>query len=280
MSSSAGTLPGENRIELCPTIRHQVDQTTYSAWSTSWQHPHSKTVYTLTLSQSTRTSEADLDACYSLVEETSRKDYEASSRGWNPEAKKQEMREPDLRYILVKDLAAGGVVCGYMSLMPTMEDGEPVLYCYEIHLKPDLRGTGLAALLMGLLETAATNIDIMDKVMLTVFTCNHRAMAFYPRCGFEVDETSPQPRRLRNGVVKTPDYVIMSKTIDRRRRAVLAPVGHVDSSKDGITPDSSICRPAKMAKFEQSKMDKIESRVTEDVAKDIRDCRPEDTARS
>lgn len=280
MNSSAGIWPGENRIELCPKIQHQVDKTTYSAWSTSWQHPHAKTVYALTLSQSTHTSEADLEACYSLVEKTSRKDYEASSRGWNPEAKKEEMREPDLRYILVKDHAAGGVVCGYTSLMPTMEDGEPVLYCYEIHLKPDLRGTGLAALLMGLLETAATNIDIMDKVMLTVFTCNHRAMAFYQRCGFEVDETSPQPRRLRNGVVKRPDYAIMSKTIDRRRRAVPAPVGHVDSSKDGVMPDNSISRRAKIAKLDQSKMGQIESIVTEGVPKYIRGCRPEDAAGS
>lgn len=227
----------------------------HGAWPTTWEHPHSKTVYALSLSQSTRTSDADLEACYALVEETSRRDYEASSRGWNPTAKKAEMREPDLRYILVKDPA--GVVCAYASLMPTMEDGEPVLYCYEIHLRPGLRGSGLAALLMRLLETAATRIGIMDKVMLTVFTANHRAVAFYRRCGFDVDPTSPQPRRLRNGVVKRPDYVIMSKAIDRARRAVPAPpTGRVDSN-----------RPAKIAKPE------------EDEPQDTRVCRPDDAAR-
>lgn len=238
---------------------------THSAWPTTWEHPHSKTVYALTLSQSTKTSENDLDACFALVEETSRKDYEASSRGWNPKAKKEEMRESDLRYILLKNPT--GNICGYTSLMPTMEDGEPVLYCYEIHLKPELRGTGLAALLMDLLETTATNIDIMDKVMLTVFTCNRRAMAFYRRCGFEVDETSPQPRRLRNGVVKNPDYAIMSKTIDRRHAGPVR-IGQAKRSMNNV-PCSSIYRPAKIAKLDQSKTSQVESMVTEDLVKDI-----------
>lgn len=156
------------------------------------------------------------------------------------------MREPDLRYIIVKH--PSGTVCGYTSLMPTMEDGQPVLYCYEIHLKPDLRGTGLATLLMDFLETTATNMAIMEKVMLTVFTCNHRAMAFYRRCGFVVDEISPQPRKLRNGVVKTPDYAIMSKTIDRKC-PVRTQVGQRNSSRDGI-PEASTCRPVKIPKLE------------------------------
>lgn len=236
-----------------------------SASSTTWEHPESKTIYTLTLSQSTKTNEADLDACFSLVEETSRKDYEASSRGWNPQAKKEEMREPDLRYILVKDPA--GNVCAYTSLMPTMEDGEPVLYCYEIHLKPELRGTGLAALLMDFLETVATNIKIMDKVMLTVFTCNHRAMAFYRRCGFDVDETSPQPRKLRNGVVKELDYAIMSKTIDRRH-SVLAQTGQGSVAKGSIREGSG-SRLAKMAKLDQSKTSQNQSRISKDLPEDI-----------
>lgn len=152
------------------------------------------------------------------------------------------MRDPDLRYILVKD--AAGQVCGYTSLMPTMEEGEAVVYCYEIHLKPDLRGTGLAGLLMGFLETVARNIQVIDKVMLTVFTCNTRAMGFYRRCGFEVDDLSPRPRKLRNGIVKKPDYAIMSKRVDRDQK-------RVPSDTDDGQADGTSTPPAKMAKLDK-----------------------------
>lgn len=209
-----------------------------------------------------------MEACFSLVEETSRKDYETSSRGWSPKAKKKEMREPDLRYILVKD-PDDGTVCGFVSLMPTVEDGEPVLYCYEIHLKPVLRSTGLASFLMSLLETAATKIEGIDKVMLTVFTCNQQALSFYRRCGFEADETSPQPRKLRNGLVKHPDYAIMSKIIDRPYDSSIA-VDKAKRFKDG-PPESSISWPAEVAKIDQSTTNQIDTTVTQDFSKDTLD---------
>lgn len=83
-------------------------------------------------------SAEDLEACFRLVEETSKADYESSSVGWKPAKKLTEMKSPELKYIMVKDVA--GSVCGFTSLMPTYEEGEPVVYCYEIHLKPELQG--------------------------------------------------------------------------------------------------------------------------------------------
>lgn len=163
------------------------------------------------------------------------------------------MREPDLRYILVKDSA--GQVCGYISLMPTMEEGEAVVYCYEIHLKPDLRGTGLAGLLMGFLDTIAKNIEVMEKVMLTVFTCNTRAVKFYQHCGFEVDDISPRRRKLRNGVVKEPDYVIMSKSVER---------GQKDPSSVAHEAELTATRPAKTAKHEKENIDLSSQATSED----------------
>lgn len=181
---------------------------------------------------------AELDACFSLVRATSQRDYEASSRGWDPPAKREEMRHPDLRYILVKD--AHSVVQGFTSLMPTIEEGQPVVYCYEIHLEPELRGTGLAKLLMDMLETVAYNIDVVDKVMLTVFTCNKRAVEFYQKCGFVRDEISPQPRTLRGGKVKVPDYEIMSKRVGHCKD-LTASAGNARTTgeSDGAIPSSS-----------------------------------------
>lgn len=47
------------------------------------------------------------------------------------------MKSPDLRYTVVK--SKDGQVKGFTSLMPTFEDGYPVVYCYEIHLLPELQ---------------------------------------------------------------------------------------------------------------------------------------------
>lgn len=44
----------------------------------------------------------------------------------------------DLKYFLVRNDA--GKVEGFCSFMPTYEDDYPVIYCYEIHLSPDLQG--------------------------------------------------------------------------------------------------------------------------------------------
>ncbi|POS72985.1 hypothetical protein DHEL01_v208622 [Diaporthe helianthi] len=181
-------------------------------WSPTWDDPSTGTTYSLCLRQPRRTmTNPELDACFSLVRATSQTDYEGSSRGWDPSAKRDEMWHPDLRYILVKD--PDSAIHAFTSLMPTIEEGQPVVYCYEIHLKPHLRGTGLARLLMGWLETVAYNIDVVDKVMLTVFTRNKRAVGFYQTCGFVRDGISPQPRTLRGGKVKMPEYQILSKRV-------------------------------------------------------------------
>lgn len=62
----------------------------------------------------------------------------------------REMRSPELRYVLVTEVAGddeekseGGAakrIRGFTSLMPTFEEGQPVVYCYEIHLMEELRG--------------------------------------------------------------------------------------------------------------------------------------------
>ncbi|EOO02362.1 putative gnat family acetyltransferase protein [Phaeoacremonium minimum UCRPA7] len=183
----------------------------WPSWSTTWIHPKTQAVYHLSLSRSKTTSEDDLSACFNLVEETSRNDYENSSMKWQPDNKAKEMRSEDLRYILVKDAAAS--VRGFISLMPTFEAGQPVVYCYEIHLKPELRGTGMAALLMGFLCTVAESLPPINKVMLTCFLSNKKALAFYRKAGFVTDEISPRERKLRFGKIFVPDYVIMSKLI-------------------------------------------------------------------
>ncbi|KAK4201700.1 acyl-CoA N-acyltransferase [Triangularia verruculosa] len=182
-----------------------------SPWTATWTHPKTATKYTLTLTQPSNLSQADLNACFNLLVETSKTDYENSAGRWHPDKKLKEMTSPDLRYILVKHEQTGQLQ-GFTSLMPTYEEGQPVVYCYEIHLKPVLQGTGLGSLLMGFHTTVALNLPPITKVMLTCFLSNARGLAFYRKLGFERDDISPVGRVLRGKVVE-PDYVIMSKRI-------------------------------------------------------------------
>jgi hypothetical protein len=103
-----------------------------------WKHPKDETTFTLSLIRPPSMTEEELEACYNLIDETSGEDYRSSSLGWHAAAKKKEMRSPDLRYILVKD--GDNKIKGFTSFMPTFENHEPVVYCYEIHLKPELQG--------------------------------------------------------------------------------------------------------------------------------------------
>ncbi|MCJ1463753.1 hypothetical protein MMC07_002362 [Pseudocyphellaria aurata] len=172
--------------------------------------------YTISLDSGPNLSARDFLFCYELVRSTSSAAYQASSIGWLPGKKRNEMRLADMRYLLVKstaeDIAGGEEVEGFLSFMLTYEDGFEVIYCYEIHLKPLLRGSGLGKQLIGLMEEVGQKVGVA-KAMLTVFVENEGALRFYEKLGYEEDEFSPGPRKLRNGVVKNPTYIILSKIL-------------------------------------------------------------------
>tara|TARA_R110002060_G_scaffold38524_1_gene49771 strand:- start:46 stop:486 length:441 start_codon:yes stop_codon:yes gene_type:complete len=104
----------------------------------SWTHPKTSTTYTLSLQTASALPPTDFTACFNLIETTSSEDYRKSKDGWKPKAKKREMKLLDLKYLLVK--RDDGKVEGFVSFMPTYEDGYLVIYCYEIHLGEELRG--------------------------------------------------------------------------------------------------------------------------------------------
>lgn len=170
----------------------------------------------LDFKSSSELPKADLAACFALVETTSRADYEPSSFGWHPKRKRREMLEDEMKYLLVRMPAgeqAGEAVEGFLSYMVTHDSipSVPVLYVYEIHLSEKLRKTGLGSHLMHLAERIATSIGL-EKVMLTCFLSNEKALEFYRRHGYEKDICSPDDRRTRKKVVKV-DYMIMSKRV-------------------------------------------------------------------
>lgn len=166
-------------------------------------------------------TEDELNECFNLIKSTSRQDYEGSSWGWHPKRKKREMKEDEMRYLLVRSAdkpsksgsTALDPVQGFTSFMLTHDSNPsmPVLYIYEIHLEKPLRKLRLGAHLMDIVETIAENVRV-NKVMLTCFLTNERARGFYEIRGYARDVCSPEDRTTRGKVIKT-DYVIMSKAV-------------------------------------------------------------------
>ena len=180
----------------------------------AFKHARYAKTYTITLESSPTISQPDLDACFALIASTSASAYANSSIGWFPSRKRKEMRLPDLRYLLVKESATISLE-GFLSFMLTYEDGHEVIYCYEIHLATHLQGCGLGKHLMSMMEDFGSKFDV-EKAMLTVFLENQPALNFYSALGYQVDEFSPEPRKLRNGVVKEADYIILSKPLSSK----------------------------------------------------------------
>ncbi|KAG5928447.1 hypothetical protein E4U42_000651 [Claviceps africana] len=192
----------------------------FPSFPPEWTHPTTKVSYALRLVQAGKLSEAQVKACFEIVRETSRDDYRNSSVGWHPRAKQNEMREPEMRYILVLRQER---VCGFMSFMPSHDSGQAVLFCYEIHLRAELKGSGLGKQLMRLFLEAGDRMDGVSKVMLQCFVSNTHARMFYERVGFEVDDSSPRERKLRDGRVVLPSYLVLSQRTggragERKRR--------------------------------------------------------------
>ncbi|KAK6393394.1 hypothetical protein LTR65_002685 [Meristemomyces frigidus] len=196
----------------------------------------------------------DLTLCFNLIEETSRGDYEASSKGWHPRSKRREMRDPAMRYLLVgmdHRIFAAVPLEGFMSFMITHDStpSVPVLYIYEIHLAGPHRGKGLGKHLMCLAEEIARRVGV-EKVMLTCFVSNSEARQFYERLGYAVDECSPADRKTRKKTVKA-DYVIMSKRVKNAQtsnstleRAVPSEVTAPVSSVVAGNPNAATTEPA------------------------------------
>lgn len=170
----------------------------------------------LSLKASADLTADESSSCFNLIESTSRRDYEASaSFGWHPKRKKREMKESEMRYLLVRPSSENtdSAVSGFLSFMLTHDSvpSVPVVYIYEIHLSETLRGCGLGAHLMHMAEDIGQRVGV-EKIMLTCFLTNVKALAFYRKRGYDTDECSPEDRLTRKKVIKT-DYIIMSKPV-------------------------------------------------------------------
>lgn len=168
---------------------------------------------------------ADFDKCVSIVQHTSKNDYESSSIGWDIASKRKELHDPNMMFMIVRPGAgieetfAPGLpidIIAFIAFVITNDDpphqDRDVVYVWEVHIGDNFRGLGLGKSLMSIVETMARKADI-TKSMLTVFKSNAAAIKAYTRMGYTKDQASPPDREIRGRVIETADYMIMSKTL-------------------------------------------------------------------
>ena len=176
-------------------------------------------VYTLKVYTTKDLSISQRESIFALFE-NNMKDLYATTWGYNREERQKELFHPMSRFLCVEkeggEKAGEGVenvteIVAYTIFRFEWDDEEepehPVVYCYELQVSPSYQKQGLGKQLMSHLLCMQRKLKLW-KVMLTCFTTNTNAMAFYTSVGFGVDHNSPS----RCGF--PTDYEILSNEPD------------------------------------------------------------------
>jgi len=159
----------------------------------------------------TNMTEEEVEVAFKLVQENMQTLYENSNWGWKESEKREEMLEENARYLFAVDGEKN--IVGVSHFRFDLDEDDEVLYCYEIQLVDAVRGNGLGKFMMQVLELMALKAK-MKKVLLTVFKANERAINFFNKMKYTVDETSP--RFIDPLHPEEYDYEILSKVLPVR----------------------------------------------------------------
>ncbi|KAL0476485.1 NAA40 [Acrasis kona] len=109
--------------------------------------------------------------------------YLDSKVKWSLDQKRDEMTFHNMRFLVCAERSSNQIV-GFSTFMFDEEDGEAVLYLYELQVRGKNRKQGIATHLMSLVEDIALTTG-MSHVVLTVFLKNTVAMSMYVKRGYK-----------------------------------------------------------------------------------------------
>ena len=125
-------------------------------------------------------SKPDLAACFDILEDNMKEQYEVNPWGWDPKMKRAELANDEARFVLVRD--AENCIQAFAHFRFEVDDDDAperaVLYVRELQVAEARRGSGIGRRVMGLLQLVGAKLEL-DCVMLTVFESNKGALAFY-----------------------------------------------------------------------------------------------------
>ena len=122
---------------------------------------------------------------------------------WKDENKAEELRHEDARLVILR-VNTTQKIAAFLHVRFDLEYDVPVAYIYELQVLSEYRNAKLGTYLMSSVEMLCETMTSVRLLMLTVFTANKPARAFYEKLTYEVDACSP---------VGEP-YMIYSKIID------------------------------------------------------------------
>ncbi|KAG0708933.1 hypothetical protein DFH29DRAFT_889744 [Suillus ampliporus] len=165
----------------------------------------------LAVKASSELSDVERERIWNIFESNMRLLYTASSFGWDPHSKKEEMFHPRARFALCErcdDTTSSSEpfsrIVAYAIFRFEREAKQDVVYCYELQVIEESRRLGVGKLLTGALFDLGTRWG-MEKVMLTVF-----------KVSFDLDPSSPElveDNGWQDADELDYDYVILSKSI-------------------------------------------------------------------
>ncbi|XP_036149454.1 N-alpha-acetyltransferase 40 [Monomorium pharaonis] len=135
-----------------------------------------------------------------IMERNMKDMYERSSWGWNMTEKQTELTEDTAWYLVA---LCDDKFIGFSHFRFDIDNGDVVLYCYELQLEPLARRKGLGRFMMSALESMAQQNQML-KVVLTVFKHNPMAIQFFYALGYKLDSSNPPASAHL-------DYIILSK---------------------------------------------------------------------
>ncbi|KAL1951644.1 hypothetical protein VTO73DRAFT_793 [Trametes versicolor] len=181
------------------------------------------TLLTLRVADAPSLSSDERENIWNLWETNMRVLVEPSSFGWHPKSKRKELFHRNARFILVLDgegSPAATTLVAFAMFRFERDEGEDLLYCYELQVSGLFRSSGIGHLFVEKL-TAIGKRWGMAKIMLTALKSNVAAGRFYSKTGFQVDPSSPDYRPTsedddspdEDAEDEPCDYEILSKTL-------------------------------------------------------------------
>ena len=139
------------------------------------------------------------ERCVDLAE-ANVKDMTERAWGWNRSRTARDMGHPSSRFLIC--LRGSTELLGFVCLrfdnkdLQNEEDRPWGTYIYELQVKETARNSGLGSVLLDTIVSISQLVNA-NCVRLTCFKENTKALRFYQRHGFEVDEELPKCYVLR-----------------------------------------------------------------------------------
>jgi ribosomal protein S18 acetylase RimI-like enzyme len=143
--------------------------------------------------------------CFDLFKRNMKSIYEKSKSGYDEKEKREEMFDCALAYYLIAYEEKSNKPVAYSHFRFDMDYESEVIYCYELHVEPEMRKLGLGKYLMQILEELCECLEL-EKVVLTCSKYNTNGLRFFKETlEYTRDETD------LNDEDPSVDYEILSK---------------------------------------------------------------------